>query len=446
MPCSQAAQQAADSTLAGLGSGIAPRSVGRAASWWGGGFACRAGDPAAQALLARGDQACWQGQQALHRQGLAALNGRRLFSTEQPGMADRLKSAQQTASKVLMAPGRAANSIRESAKSTSLVAYNQLPAPAQRWVNAVYKPGSLQKAIGLQIEAFWHRHGNKVFAALGVFGVYLLWKFMFGMTSVFVNLSETMAETGFLALAAAIVAFTFLYFRRQYTISPEAVYRQAMIRLNTSPGVLEVMGAPLAGSPVRATVTGGGGLRLKGLQPVWRSRRLYMLFPLKGTERRGIVSLEAKKRQGRYSFKLLAVDVPSAVGRQQRIFLEGDEKGYSRGGIMGELRDPFIRVQQAEQHFEVEDDLDEAADEAEEALNRRIADAKKALHRPKPLDDGGGMYFYERAWHSLRGLSGKAAAAARKSVQNNEAQQKQPATVLERMSDHTNAEAPPTSR
>ncbi len=42
------------------------------------------------------------------------------------------------------------------------------------------------------------------------------------------------------ALAAAIVAFTFLYFRRQYTISPEAVYRQAMIRLNTSPGVLEV--------------------------------------------------------------------------------------------------------------------------------------------------------------------------------------------------------------
>ena len=106
---------------------------------------------------------------------------------------------------------------------------------------------------------------------------------MFSMTSVFVNLSETMAETGFLvsicwwqpccasqwlpdhaapqvllreatllppgkcqlyitvqALAAAIVAFTFLYFRRQYTISPEAVYRQAMIRLNTSPGVLEV--------------------------------------------------------------------------------------------------------------------------------------------------------------------------------------------------------------
>ena len=49
---------------------------------------------------------------------------------------------------------------------------------AKRWVNAVYKPGSLQKAIGLQIEAFWQRHGNKVFAALGLFGVYLLWSVM----------------------------------------------------------------------------------------------------------------------------------------------------------------------------------------------------------------------------------------------------------------------------
>ena len=42
-------------------------------------------------------------------------------------------------------------------------------------MNAVYKPGSLQKAIGLQFEAFWQAHGNKVFAALGLFGIYLLW-------------------------------------------------------------------------------------------------------------------------------------------------------------------------------------------------------------------------------------------------------------------------------
>ena len=58
---------------------------------------------------------------------------------------------------------------------------------------------------------------------------------------------------------------------------------------------LQVMGAPVAGSNVRATVLTGGGLRLKGLVPKLRSRRVQMIFPLAGSERRGLVSLEAKK-------------------------------------------------------------------------------------------------------------------------------------------------------
>ena len=55
------------------------------------------------------------------------------------------------------------------------------------------------------------------------------------------------------------------------------------------------MGAPVAGSNVRASVLTGGGLRMKGLQPRLRSRRVQMIFPLSGSERRGLVSLEAKK-------------------------------------------------------------------------------------------------------------------------------------------------------
>ena len=46
---------------------------------------------------------------------------------------------------------------------------------------------------------------------------------------------------------------------------------------------------------MRATVLTGGGLRLKGLVPKLRSRRVQMIFPLAGSERRGLVSLEAKK-------------------------------------------------------------------------------------------------------------------------------------------------------
>ncbi len=51
----------------------------------------------------------------------------------------------------------------------------------------------------------------------------------------------------------------------------------------------------MAGSDLRAYVMTGGGLRIKHLKPRLRSRRLQMIFPLSGTERRGLVSLEAKK-------------------------------------------------------------------------------------------------------------------------------------------------------
>ena len=70
-----------------------------------------------------------------------------------------------------------------------------------------------------------------------------------------------------------------------------------MVRAFKASCRMQVMGAPLAGSDVRAYVMTGGGLRLKGLLPRYRSRRVQMIFPLRGTEKRGLVSLEAKRRK-----------------------------------------------------------------------------------------------------------------------------------------------------
>ena len=42
------------------------------------------------------------------------------------------------------------------------------------------------------------------------------------------------------ALSAAIIAFAGLYIRSFYTIRPDAVYRKALVQLNTSPAILEV--------------------------------------------------------------------------------------------------------------------------------------------------------------------------------------------------------------
>ena len=54
--------------------------------------------------------------------------------------------------------------------------------------------------------------------------------------------------------------------------------------------------------------------------------------------------LRAGTRQGVYQFKLLAVDVPAASSAEQRLYVEGDAKLYHRGGVINELRDPFLQV------------------------------------------------------------------------------------------------------
>jgi hypothetical protein len=76
----------------------------------------------------------------------------------------------------------------------------------------------------------------------------------------------------------------------------------AMRRLNTSAGILEVMGAPLTGSDLRAYVMSGGGLTLKNFKPSRRSKRCFLIFPIHGSERKGLVSVEVKKKKGQVCF------------------------------------------------------------------------------------------------------------------------------------------------
>lgn len=71
-----------------------------------------------------------------------------------------------------------------------------------------------------------------------------------------------------------------------------------MRRLNTSAGILEVMGAPLSGSDLRAYVMSGGGVTLKKFKPTFRSKRCFLIFPVRGSERKGLVSVEVKKKKG----------------------------------------------------------------------------------------------------------------------------------------------------
>ncbi|XP_073262901.1 uncharacterized protein [Populus alba] len=230
-----------------------------------------------------------------------------------------------------------------------------------------------REALGLQIDAFLKRNSLFLFGAGGVIICALLWRIMFGIANTFVSLSEGMAKYGFLALSSAIVAFSGLYIRSRITINPDKVYRMAMTKLNTSAGILEVMGAPLTGTVLRAYVMSGGGLILKNFKPTVRSKRCFLIFPIQGSERKGLVSVEVKKKKGQYDMRLLAVDIPMASGPDQRLFLIGDEEEYKvGGGLISELRDPVVKAMAASKEF---DDLDQI--EEEKDAERELQEAER---------------------------------------------------------------------
>jgi hypothetical protein len=247
--------------------------------------------------------------------------------------------------------------------------------------NAVKNPTSVvrdafsryRKAVGLQIEAFWKRNSLVLVGAVGVMVCILLWRILFGIANTFIGLSEGMAKYGFLALSSAIVAFAGLYLRTRFTVNPDKVYRMAMRRLNTDAGILEVMGAPLSGTDLRAYVMSGGGISLKNFKPSFRNKRCFLIFPIRGSERRGLVSVEVKNKQGQYDMKLLAVDIPMATGPDQRVFLIGDDEEYRvGGGLINELRDPVVKAMAATKEFE---DRDEKEDE--EDAERELQEAER---------------------------------------------------------------------
>ncbi|KAF3582446.1 hypothetical protein DY000_02029747 [Brassica cretica] len=108
-------------------------------------------------------------------------------------------------------------------------------------------------------------------------------------------------------------------------------------------------------------------------KPTIRSKRCFLMFPVQGSERKGLVSVEVKKKKGQYDMKLLAVDIPMASGPDQRLYLIGDEEGYKvGGGLISELRDPVVKVMATTKEF---DNLDRI--EEEEVAERELQEAER---------------------------------------------------------------------
>lgn len=83
-----------------------------------------------------------------------------------------------------------------------------------------------------------------------VAAVYLLYRASFGIATVFVDISHSMASYGFAAGALALVVLAAMLLRARVVVNPQRVHQLAMLKLNSNAGVLEVMGAPLTGAGV----------------------------------------------------------------------------------------------------------------------------------------------------------------------------------------------------
>lgn len=101
-----------------------------------------------------------------------------------------------------------------------------------------------------------------------------------------------------------------------------------------------------------------------------------MIFPLHGSERRGLVSVEAKKRNGQLKTTMLAVDVPmpTALGGEQRVYVEGGPRNYSKSSVLDELRKPFLAAVQSEDAVDAEDEADDAADARKKEIEQVVSE------------------------------------------------------------------------
>ncbi|CAI5504899.1 unnamed protein product [Closterium sp. Naga37s-1] len=118
--------------------------------------------------------------------------------------------------------------------------------------------------------------------------------------------------------------------RAHTSMSPAAAYRMAMCALNTHAGVLEVLGAPLLGAPVRAYVQGGGGIVLSGMAVRAAPRDCWLVFPVRGAEGRGVVQVHVHRHNGQYDLRLVAVDVAAGSAGSECVVVVGDHAALSR--------------------------------------------------------------------------------------------------------------------
>jgi hypothetical protein len=133
-----------------------------------------------------------------------------------------------------------------------------------------------------------------------------------------------------------------LYGLRLRRISPEAAFRKALARVQSSQRAQEALGTNIRSGQLKAYVAHRGHFALGGkAQPLaWVEPRVQLLFQVAGEVNEGMVTAEAVKHKGGVVLSLVALDTlakPSAPARV--LLLKGSEdRLHVRGTLRGFLQ------------------------------------------------------------------------------------------------------------
>ena len=155
-------------------------------------------------------------------------------------------------------------------------------------------------------------------------------------------------ELATLGLSITFVTLGGRYVRRRAFADPDVVHAAIVRRVENHAGLREVLGAaelaaPSASSPRRQAASGSGeDADELACWPRWRAHKIHLAFPLVGTKKTGMVTVEANKVRTGYAYKTIVVDVAANDGGEHRVHLAGRRDGRAAAEAIGpSLRAPL---------------------------------------------------------------------------------------------------------
>jgi hypothetical protein len=221
------------------------------------------------------------------------------------------------------------------ARTGMLSARTPLCARSPRLLSTEAGQSSGARVVGLSRQAYMWAAQNKTVlgvlcgATLVMYGFY---RFSMRVMKFFFNVSDKqILEGGFVigAVSALLIIASGVYASRLLTFHVDDVYRAALRELRKHEQVEKALGGVWHPGAFRGYAIESMSDALAGSERRARSsffeapsRRIQMIFIVKGIDTDGLVSLEAHKRGGSYIFEMLSIDIR---GTDEHYFILGDD-------------------------------------------------------------------------------------------------------------------------